>query len=368
MTSSIKNPGGLAGLRRGSNRIGRDHYTNAPPSLEKIESALRHIPSDDRETWLRVGMALKSELGHAGFDIFDTWSRTADSYRERDVLAVWKSFSAGKIGIGTLFYLARANGWRPDRHDHAPDPGELERRRQAAATARALSDDAETKRHNRAAEKACRMWESAVPVDGDAHPYLRRKHVQSHGLRRGSWYKRVESDKVPGVLVQTLVTDDALLVPMADEKGKLWNLQAIMPEKLPLLDGRDKDFITGGRKAKLFFVIGAETETVLIAEGYATAATVHEATGNQTFVAVDCGNLKAVALAVRAMRPDAKIVICGDNDRVTAGNPGVTKAREAALAVGGFVSIPEFPPDVPGTDWNDLHVYRLTPAEGVRHD
>jgi putative DNA primase/helicase len=65
-----------------------------------------------------------------------------------------------------------------------------------------------------------------------------------------------------------------------------------------------------------------------------------------------------VALAVRKHHPGQRIVICADNDRHTAANPGLTKAREAALAVGGFVSVPEFPEGAEGTDFNDLAALR----------
>lgn len=67
-----------------------------------------------------------------------------------------------------------------------------------------------------------------------------------------------------------------------------------------------------------------------------------------------------MALAVRARHPGETvidngrtIILCADNDRFTPGNPGVTKAREAALAVGGKILIPPFPEGSTGTDWND---------------
>jgi putative DNA primase/helicase len=80
-----------------------------------------------------------------------------------------------------------------------------------------------------------------------------------------------------------MIIPGALLVPMRDEAGRLWSLQAIFPEHHPEL-GRDKDFL-GGRKAGLFFAIGESTDTFLIAEGYVTAAAVHEATGNRVYEA-----------------------------------------------------------------------------------
>jgi putative DNA primase/helicase len=222
-------------------------------------------------------------------------------------------------------------------------------RRQIEEDRRKRQAEIEAKHLKRAAEARV-IWGKASPCT--SHPYLTRKGVKAHGLRIGDWLKWIEG---PGGW-RRITIPGALLVPMVDEAGKLLNLQAIFPEVHPEL-GRDKDFL-GGRKAGLFHIIGEPSETLLIAEGYATAATVHEATGYRTFVAFDCGNLKAVALAVRKHHPGQRIVICADNDRHTAANPGLTKAREAALAVGGFVSVPEFPEGAEGTDFNDLAALR----------
>jgi hypothetical protein len=55
-----------------------------PASPAEIDQALAFIPAHERETWLQCGMAIKAELGDAGFDIWDQWSRIADNYRGRD--------------------------------------------------------------------------------------------------------------------------------------------------------------------------------------------------------------------------------------------------------------------------------------------
>jgi putative DNA primase/helicase len=77
-------------------------------------------------------------------------------------------------------------------------------------------------------------------------------------------------------------------------------------------------------------------------------------------VAFDCGNLEPVALMVRRMHPNAKIIIAADNDCATPGNPGLTAARKAAIAVGGLVSVPVFPDGRPG-DWNDWVTMEVRP-------
>jgi len=64
-------------------------------------------------------------------------------------------------------------------------------------------------------------------------------------------------------------------------------------------------------------------------------------------VAFDAGNLLPVAMNIRELSPSTEIIICGDNDL---SGIGQSKAKEAALAIGGKVLIPP----VPGQDWNDL--------------
>ena len=66
----------------------------------------------------------------------------------------------------------------------------------------------------------------------------------------------------------------------------------------------------------------------------------------RTIVAFDAGNLLPVAKNIRELSPDSEIIICGDNDL---SGVGQRKAKEAALAIGGKVLIPQ----IPGADWND---------------
>lgn len=76
---------------------------------EVIRAALDCIPPDlPREEWARVGMALKAELGAAGFDLFDTWSQGSEAYNPTDARDTWRSFkSGGRVQIGTLFHIAK---------------------------------------------------------------------------------------------------------------------------------------------------------------------------------------------------------------------------------------------------------------------
>ena len=92
----------------------------------------------------------------------------------------------------------------------------------------------------------------------------------------------------------------------------------------------------------------------MIAEGYATAASLHLATGYACLVAFNAGNLKAVAVMSREKYAKREIILCADNDTETQGNPGRKAASRAARAVGGKLAVcPAH--EGRATDFNDLH-------------
>ena len=186
----------------------------------------------------------------------------------------------------------------------------------------------EARRHAQAREEAGVVWKASKPAPSD-HPYLVKKGVKPHGLR---------------------VHEGALVIPMRDGV-ELHSLQFIGP------DGH-KRFLIGGRVAGCYFSIGgAKGPALCIAEGYATGASIHEATGYPVVVAFNAGNLLPVAKAMRKRFPELHLIVCGDDDAETPGNPGRTKATEAAQAVSGAVSFPSFGEARPSglSDFNDLH-------------
>ncbi len=312
--------------------------------LERARIALGYIPPDDRETWRKVGMALKAEFGEEGFALWSEWSRGASNYNTKDARDAWKSFKGGRITINTLFHIAKGHGFDPRAYKAKPvDPAERKRRdiERAERKARELAE--ETARHKAAAVEAARIWDAAgaAPVD---HPYLVRKLIQPGELRlyRGP------------LRFGTTACDGALIVPVCDAAGKLWTLEFILE------DGQ-KRYLKDGQKAGHFAIVGGPVgETLLIAEGYATASTLADATGLPCAVAFDVGNLLAVARALRDRHRDARIVLCADDDYRTKGNPGVTTAKAAAAAVSGAVAVPDFGDKRPvsGTDFNDLAAHR----------
>jgi putative DNA primase/helicase len=196
----------------------------------------------------------------------------------------------------------------------------------------------EARRYAEAANHAAAIWKTSQPAPTD-HPYLTRKNIQAHGARL---YK------------------GALIIPIREGRD-IHSLQLIGANG-------EKRFLTGGRITGCYFSIGdPKSATALcIAEGFATSASIHEATGYPVAVAFNAGNLKAIALAMHAKFPDRELILCADDDIGTARNPGMSKAKEAAQAVGGKLAVPNFGANRPDgvTDFNDL--FKLCGAEAVK--
>lgn len=225
--------------------------------------------------------------------------------------------------------------WRADIGRRlSPQEEAAHRARLGAIRREREAEDAQRKAETR--EKAAAIWQAARPAPDD-HVYLLGKGVRAHGLR---------------------VHDGALVIPMRDD-AELHSLQLIAG------DG-EKRFLSGGRVSGCYFPIGQPDSALCIAEGYATGATIHEATGGAVAVAFNAGNLLPVARALRAKFLDLRLIVCADDDAKTEGNPGLTKAREAAQAVGGLLAVPDFGANRPesATDFNDLH--RHAGSEAVR--
>jgi len=190
---------------------------------------------------------------------------------------------------------------------------------------KAQRDADESARLKGEADKAAARWRTAAAPG--AHSYLVRKGVQPHGIR---------------------CDGGTLLIPLRDTAGKLHSLQTITP------DG-EKRF--KGRMRGCYFPLGSKPQGFLIVcEGFAPGASIHAATGLPVAVAFNAGNLGLVAAALHKAYPALVLVLAADDDHLTPGNPGITAARQAALAVGGFVVVPQFPAGRPpkATDFNDL--------------
>ncbi len=204
---------------------------------------------------------------------------------------------------------------------------------QAAALRDRLRDDARRATAARKAEaeraalRAEQIWRKCRHDMPDTCDYLARKGIQGHGVRY--------TDK------------GAVVIPMHDGAGRTHGLQFILSrrtqgDRIKRL-GRDKEYWPAGlAKQGHWFQLGVPAGIVLLCEGYATAASLHEATGLAVIVAFDANNLAPVARALRKRYPDVRILVCADDDFATLDNPGVDAASAAAMAVGGAWVAPVF--------------------------
>lgn len=251
------------------------------------------------------------------------------------------------------------NGGDPVCHwcaksDTAMTQAERDTQRQRINAAKVQRDAERLADHDAAANMAQTIWDAAQPVNA-GHGYLTAKGINSNGARL---IQAVDAHRLCNRLSPEL-TGALLVIPMRNAARQLRSLQFIT-------EGGLKRPLTGGEKQGCYFAIGSPKGQIIICEGFATGASLAQCTGDAVAVAFDAGNLYAAGLALHVKSPALKIIIAADDDHLTEGNPGMTKATAAALAVGGLVAVPTFAAGRPdkATDFNDLH--QLAGMDAVR--
>jgi phage/plasmid primase-like uncharacterized protein len=207
--------------------------------------------------------------------------------------------------------------WRPDRTETKPlSPDEVAAQRAAAAADRKAREAAQIRKDEAAAAEADRIWKAAKPARPD-HPYLVAKGIREPGILR-----QAQKGETAQMTEKTINIGGRLIVPMRDVDGKLWNVQMISRTG-------SKVFLPG-RKKGLFAVIGKDqnpTNPLIFTEGFATGHTLNNTTALRTVIAIDSGNMLAVAQAVHAKYPDRPKIFAADNDHHL---PGVSYNLEAS--------------------------------------
>lgn len=160
-----------------------------------------------------------------------------------------------------------------------------------------------------------------------------------------------------------LLPDGALLLPLVDVSGTVEAAQTITPqgEKRLLVDSAKRGAFHAVNAGHTDGALPQEVQTVILAEGLATALSVHLLRPDALIVcAVDAGNLLPVAQTLREYYPMAGFILAADNDSEPGKiNTGQKAAEKAALAVSGRVALP---PGDTKTDWNDIHQQQGTDA------
>jgi len=210
--------------------------------------------------------------------------------------------------------------WKADIGRKLSDAEEMFYARRVAES-KALRDAELERQQKIASETVEKIWLSGVAAHPD-HPYLKRKGIQTHGVR--------------------ITGDGRLMVPLYDQDGTLSTLQYIDEEG-------GKLYHPGGKSGGKFWMLGTMDEPgiLYIAEGFATAATIYESTGRPCAVAYSASNLVPVTGSLREMYgPQQSIVIVADHDK---SGTGQKYADQASAKYGARVIIPP----IEGMDAND---------------
>ena len=293
--------------------------------------------------------AFRDAIRAAGFEppaevIPGKWHRYSTNGRRSDTAGYAFMFQDERGGIFGDFRTGEEHTWQAERTDTwTPD----QRREHAERIAKAKQerDRLLAEQHAQVRKDVAEIWGKAADATDD-HPYLAAKGVKAYGLK---------------------LQGDALLVPMKDNSGTLHSLQYIYP------NGR-KLFHPGGRIKGCYTGIGRPEGSITVAEGYATAATIHQSTGQAVAIAFNANNLTPVSVALQERFPGMQFTIAADNDRMQKcrdcgeefdvdmnpevcpecgsvhrkRNTGVEEAAKAAEAIGATVIVP------PPGDFNDL--------------
>ena len=201
--------------------------------------------------------------------------------------------------------------WRADVGRKLTQTEEMAHARRMAE-AKALRDAELERKHQVASETVEKIWTGAQGASPE-HPYLQRKGIGVHGAR--------------------ITGDGRLVLPLYDQDGTLATLQYIDH------DG-GKLYHPGGQTGGKFWMVGSldEPGTLFVAEGFATAATIHETTNRPVVVAYSASNLVPITGILREMYGASQdIVIVADNDK---SGVGQRYAEQASAKFGARMVMP----------------------------
>jgi phage/plasmid primase-like uncharacterized protein len=243
----------------------------------------------------------------------------------------FKSGSKGAAGHGDKpgWYIAYGDGipagrfgcwrsglessWRADI-GRAFSPAEEMAHTRRMAEAKATRDAEQARTREIASNNVDFIFSNAIGAAPE-HPYLTRKGIQPHGAR--------------------ITGDGRLVIPLYNPDGELSSLQYIS-------DDGGKQYHPGGATSGCFNILGTldEPGRIYIAEGFATAATIHETTRRPCVVAFSANNLVPVCSTIADnFGHTSEIVIVADND---ASGIGQKYANQASAKYGARVIVPPF--------------------------
>jgi putative DNA primase/helicase len=322
--------------------------------IDRVRDALRFIPVGGHDERVRVAFMLKSELGEYGRELWDEWrgERGAD---ESD--AVWRSADpSGALRIGTLFHMAKENGWDNSQSSTHPTPQQIRERDRIARELAAKNEQEIAREREETARKASAVLTKSRAVGSD-NPYLLAK-----GVSAVSTLKEITAAEVAEILGYAPKSNDETL------EGKLLVVpvkQGSVISTVELIDGDKRKAALAGRgtKAGGFWATerlpegAGENLTILVGEGVATVLSAKEASGHIGIAALSAGNLVAVSEVIREQYPSAELIVLADLLKST-GEPD-PRAKQAAKKSNAKLAIPSFGEswDPSKTDFNDMATF-----------
>ena len=289
----------------------------------RIASALAFIPADHRETWVAMAMAVKSEMGDAGFELWNEWSQTADNYNAQAARSVWRSCRGAGVTLGTLFHEAKCNGWVDNDRHEKPTAAQLQARKREQAE-RLTQEGMERERLAQAAARKA-GW-ILHQTKTEQHAYF-----GAHGM-----------PDFEGLVWRPTEQDNLLCVPMRIGK-ELVGVQ--------LIDRHGaKNFLSGQKTSGAEYLIDNKGMDIWV-EGYCTGLAVRACMAAlkmryRVHVTFSANNLKAMATSG---------FVIADNDQSKVG-------EKVAIATG----LPYWISDVEGEDfcdfWQRLGTFKASQA------
>ncbi|EME5107770.1 hypothetical protein VYS60_004245 [Salmonella enterica] len=332
-------------------------FAKAGADLEKVKAWLPDNIVNGQTNTVTENLSPVEEfaqkLQDAGFILPDNGLPEMDGKRHR--VSTEGDKAGTKSGVYQGFLDGRPAGWYQNHRSsegkvnwtstgsYHYDPVEAIKQRAFAAQKRWDREMKSQEDYARIAKTLSNQW-SKMPAAPDSHAYLLRKGVPAAA--------GVKLDKY-----------ENLVIPLRNTDGDIRSLQYIKP------DGT-KNLKKDAEKTGNFFVVGGELTPgvpLLYAEGYATAASLHQATGMPVVMTVDAGNMVTVSRKLKELYPDTAHIILGEDDFTKNDNKGLVKAREAAAAIGGTYIIPQFTESERNlafagsgsfSDFNDIHTSR----------
>ena len=318
--------------------------------MNDIIEMLDVIPADDRDTWIRIGMALKNHMGDSGLTLWDQWSQKSEKYDPKGMMTQWRSFKqSGGITIGSLYHMAHAYGYQMGKHEVTRVKQNYENRKREIELENQKRED----RQKEAAKIALDHLGTCTIQQG--HPYM---------VKKGLPGEHVMVDK-----------DRNLVVGLFSEPGKLWSIQKIDGQ------GNKRFYPYGCRTGGCYFPLGnRNAEMVWLCEGLATGYTIHRILRDHcnlddlVMVSFSSGNMKKMAEKLKKDIRDSfesvkYVAVVADNDKPTDElhdrDPIYidTHGRTVAVQTGFTVLCPS----TLQTDFNDLYndYYQFEEYDGV---